>query len=133
MPKVFTSKTQKTGALGESIACRHLQSKGYRVIERNYTRKWGEIDIVAEKSKRTHFIEVKCVSCVTLDDINTANSTNTFRPEENMHHEKLKRLYRTIEGYLASNNVLKEWQLDLLCVYIVHDTKKAKVTFFENI
>lgn len=152
MPKVFTSKNQKTGELGESIACKWLKNNGYGIVERNYTRKWGEIDIVAKKANKTHFIEVKSVSCApdffshgrlveiavplggTLDRVNSQGSIDSsFRPEDNMHPEKLKRLYRTIEGYLASNNVLDEWQLDLLCVYIVHDTKKAKVTLFENV
>lgn len=34
------------GRAGEDIACKYLQNKGYKIIERNFRRKWGEIDIV---------------------------------------------------------------------------------------
>ena len=59
MPKVFTSKTQKTGEIGENIAVRFLVKRGFTVVDRNYTKKWGEIDIVAEKADKIYFIEVK--------------------------------------------------------------------------
>lgn len=45
--KKFTSSTQKTGRLGEDIACKYLFSKGFQIVECNYTKKWGGIDIVA--------------------------------------------------------------------------------------
>jgi Holliday junction resolvase-like predicted endonuclease len=41
--KKFTSNTQKTGLLGENIACKYLSDRGFDVLERNYTKKWGEI------------------------------------------------------------------------------------------
>lgn len=53
---------QKLGALGEDIACKYLENNGYRVIERNYLKKWGEIDIIAKKGNKIHFVEVKAVS-----------------------------------------------------------------------
>lgn len=39
----------KVGKIGEDIACRYLTKKGYKVLERNYKRKLGEIDIVCWK------------------------------------------------------------------------------------
>ena len=124
MPKVFTSKTQKTGELGEGIAVKFLMKQGFSIIERNYTRKWGEIDIVAEKDKKLYFIEVKAVT----------HETGSIRPEENMHQKKLERLYRTIQTYLAEHNVLdKPFQIDLLCVYLDIVHRKARVDTIENI
>ncbi len=40
---------QSLGTWGEDIACRYLEGKGYKIIERNFRRKWGEIDIVCRK------------------------------------------------------------------------------------
>ena len=42
--------TQKTelGKLGEDLACRYLVDKGYRIIERNYRKPWGELDVIAK-------------------------------------------------------------------------------------
>ena len=39
----------KVGKIGEDIACRYLKDKGYKIIERNFRRKWGEIDIICFK------------------------------------------------------------------------------------
>ena len=49
MPKVFTSKSQKKkGEYGENIAVNYLIGKGFKIIERNYGTRDGEIDIIAE-------------------------------------------------------------------------------------
>ncbi|MES2202959.1 MAG: YraN family protein [Patescibacteria group bacterium] len=56
-----TAKRQ-LGDQGEEVACKYLAGKGYTVLERNYLKPWGEIDILAEKAKRLYFIEVKSVS-----------------------------------------------------------------------
>ena len=135
MPKVFTSKSQKIGETGEAIASKFLVKQGYTIIERNYTKKWGEIDIIAEKSKGLHFIEVKTISCVLGNIKDIKYETEKYRPEENMHPGKLKRLSRTIQTYLLEKNVAesKEWQLDLVCVFLDLFDKKAKVSCIENI
>ena len=55
MPKVFTSEKQKIGELGENIAVKFLVKQGFFILDRNYTKKWGEIDIVAEKNNKLIF------------------------------------------------------------------------------
>ena len=62
MPKVFTSEKQKVGEIGESVAVRFLVKHGFSILNRNYTRKWGELDIVAEKDAKLYFVEVKSFS-----------------------------------------------------------------------
>ena len=74
MPKVFTSVSQKTGEMGENIAVRFLMKQGYSILGRNYTKKWGEIDIIAEKERKLHFVEVKSVSRETLDQVSPETS-----------------------------------------------------------
>ncbi|MEK7081071.1 MAG: YraN family protein [Patescibacteria group bacterium] len=144
MPKVFTSETQKTGEIGENIAKRFLVKHGFLILDRNYTKKWGEIDIIAEKANKLYFIEVKSVSCQTLSDVNrlsakalaTADETNdNYRPEDNMHPWKLKRISRTIQTYLLSKKIPdeKEWQVDLLVVFLDIKNKKAKVKVVSDI
>ncbi|MBI2045936.1 MAG: YraN family protein [Parcubacteria group bacterium] len=121
---------QKIGVIGENIACRFLENKyNFKIIKRNYRKKWGEIDIIAEKDNMLHFVEVKTVSCETGFD-----TENIKNPEENIHPWKLKRLSRTIQSYLMEKDTEGgDWQFDTLAVFLFIKDKKARVRFFENI
>jgi putative endonuclease len=114
--KIFTSKTQKTGELGEDEAVNYLVNKGFKIIERNHTRKWGELDIVAVKGNVLHFIEVKAI---TVRDISTREGN--YRPEDHMDTWKIQRLKRVMQTYLMSADIKEdqEWQFDLICVYFL--------------
>ena len=117
---------KKIGALGENMACRFLVKHGFRILDRNYSKKWGEIDIVAEKDKIFRFIEVKSI---------VSYETNRYRPEENVHYQKLKRLSRVIQTYLLDKKVSyeTEWQIDIMAVFLDLENKKARFRFTENI
>lgn len=136
--KQFTSEKQKIGEIGEDLACRFLMKQGFKIIERNYTKKWGEIDIVTEKRKKMHFIEVKTVSCENLNNVideTLSGRADSYRPEDNMHQWKLKRISRTIQTYLLDKHISEkeDWQLDLAVVFLNLKDKKAKVRILENI
>ena len=132
MPKVFTSETQKIGELGENIAVKFLIKHGFSILDRNYTKKWGEIDIVALKGAKLYFVEVKSVSRITSYLINSTEGD--YRPEENMHPWKMKRMSRTIQTYLFSKKFDdREWQVDLLVVFLDLKNKKAKVKVVSDI
>ena len=60
--KGVKTEKRKIGDLGESVAETFLIRKGFNIIEKNYWKPWGEIDIVAEKGGCVRFIEVKTVS-----------------------------------------------------------------------
>ena len=115
---------RKIGDLGEEIACKYLEKRGYRVLQRNYWKPWGEIDIIVKKGDLLSFVEVKSVSRETK-----------LRPEDNMHPAKLKRLHRAVQTYLLDHNVPERvpWQIDLACVYLDFSTRRAKVEIIENI
>jgi putative endonuclease len=133
MPKVFTSKTQQTGEIGENIAVKFLMKQGFSILERNYTKKWGEIDVVAEKNGKIYFVEVKSVARETLPLV-THETNDQYRPEENMHEWKQKRLSRTIQTYLLHKKFDdREWQVDLLVVYLNLKDKKARVKVVKDI
>ncbi len=125
---------RKIGDTGENVCCSFLESKGFRIIDRNYLKKWGEIDVIAEKDNVLRFIEVKTVSRENVRDI-SRETLDSYRPEENVHPWKLKRLSRTIQGYLLGNKVKSEklWQLDVMAVFLDLKNREAKVRFTENI
>jgi putative endonuclease len=50
---------KELGKKGEEVALRFLKKNGYRILERNYVCKLGEIDIIAKEKDTLAFIEVK--------------------------------------------------------------------------
>ena len=55
---MLTAKT-KLGNLGEALAANYLKKLGYQILERNYRKKWGELDIVTRFKNNIVFVEVK--------------------------------------------------------------------------
>ena len=123
------SNTKVKGNNGESIACTFLEGKGFRIIARNYLRKWGEIDIIAEKDGVPHFFEVKSVTA------DFSASVNGHRPEDNVHGLKVRHIRRMIETYLEEEGrgLDCEFQFHVLCVFMDMRTRKARVQWMENI
>lgn len=114
---------RKIGDIGENIACEFLKKHGFEILDRNYLKKWGELDIVARYADTIRFIEVKSVT----------HATSGYRAEDNMHPWKLKRLGRAIQSYLLHKKLDSDWQLDLITVQMDMKTRKARVEMIENI
>ncbi|MCX6819951.1 MAG: YraN family protein [Candidatus Adlerbacteria bacterium] len=132
------TKKREIGDLGEDIASKYLEKRGYIVLDRNYLKPWGELDIVARKDKKLHFIEVKTVRRESGQVSREAGgdvTRGTVRPEENMHKKKVMRLHRALQTYMMEKKVggEVEWQIDLACVYLDFSSRRATVELFENI
>jgi len=125
------SKT--TGSLGEKVAAEFLMKHGFSIIMRNYWRKWGEIDLIAQKEGVIHFVEVKSVSYETISDLQTAITTQTWRPEELVHHFKMHQMEKAIETWINENSYEGEWCIDVAAVRIVPRETFATVNYIENI
>lgn len=131
------TERRKTGDLGENIACKFLVKRGFEIIEKNYNKKWGEIDIIARKADKLHFVEVKSVTRENIQHLRPEN--DSYQPEDNLHPWKLKRLSRVIQtyllGYRPNNSVSYEtdWQFDVITVYLDLKTMQAKVNHLEDI
>lgn len=55
------TKNKSTGNLGEDLAANYLVKQGYKVLERNLSLSFGEIDILAQQGKNIVIVEVKTV------------------------------------------------------------------------
>ena len=128
------AKHNDIGALGEEIAAEYLTGKGMSVIERNFRRPYGEIDVIARATNGTLvFVEVKSVSWETSRGDPGSVSYETHRPEDNIHPQKLRRLSRTIEAYLAFKRYEGDWRFDVIAVFIDSTTKQARIRHTEDV
>jgi putative endonuclease len=127
----------KVGAYGEEIAVNYLKKQGHTILDTNFLKKWGEIDIVSRETKENkyiiHFVEVKTVSYETKHDLERAVSYGTWRPEENVHPAKIQKMNRAIESWLLQHDCYDEWQIDVLAVRIVPRERYATVKYLPNI
>jgi putative endonuclease len=126
-------KKNETGAYGEQIALTYLKNKGFSILDTNYLKKWGEIDIVARRTGLIHFVEVKTVSYETKQLLMAAVSHGTWRPEENVTEFKLKKLSRVIESWLLEKRCNADWQIDVVAVRIVPRERYATVRYLPNV
>ena len=124
------TRKKEVGDTGEAIATAFLERKGFSVIERNYRKQYGEIDIIATRAGTYHFVEVKTFS---RENKSTDVSKETFAPEENMHAHKLERLQRTVQAYLLEHAIEALWQIDLVAIVLFCGDKKARCRFIENV
>ena len=126
-------KRNHIGAIGEQIATNYLVKLNYTILDRNYLKKWGEIDIVARGMEIIKFIEVKTVSYETKQDLELAVSHGAWRPEENVHRTKVHRLQRAIESWVVEHKYKGDWEIDVIAVRIVTRERYATVKYIPNV
>ena len=88
---------KNVGDIGEEFAAKLLDNSGYRILERNYAARSGEIDIIATKDGVLHFVEVK-----------TRNSMKYGYPSESVTRIKQEMIRKAARQYLQSRRL--EWQ-----------------------
>lgn len=131
--KEIKKNTKKTGDLGEQIAQKYLLEHGFTIIEANYWRKWGEIDIVAKRDTVVHFIEVKTVSYETKEKLEYAITSKSWRSEEQVTDRKLHQIGKAIQTWIPENKYEGDFIIDVVAVRIVPQETYAVVNFIEDV
>ena len=127
------AKHTEVGEIGEHIAAKYLQQQDHAILDCNFRRTWGELDIVSERGGVVHFVEVKTVSYETKSELQIATRSGTYRPEEQIDDKKLQKLKRTISSWVTANQYTGDVQLDVVSVRVVIANKYATVEYFSNV
>ena len=85
------NQTRKTGSQGEQLVVDKLLGEGYEIVARNYTRPYGEIDIIARSAQELLFIEVK------------TRRNPLFDPVEHISRSQQKRIVTVAKHFLATH------------------------------
>lgn len=109
-------KNIEFGKTGEEKAVEFLKNNGYKIIERNYRTKIGEIDIIAKHKKEIVFIEVK-----------TRSSDDFGMPEESVNERKLKRIEKVAEIYLKSKKINLPYRFEVLTILKEDENFKIEI------
>ena len=113
---------QEIGRWGEKIACEYLEKNNYKIIEKNFSCKQGEVDIIAQDigKKELVFIEVK-----------TRSNFKYGNPADSVNNTKQKHIKNTIKYYLYKNNIQNiAIRIDVIEIYI---EKKCKINHIKQI
>ncbi|MBU3964990.1 YraN family protein [Patescibacteria group bacterium] len=121
--------TQKRefGDLGEKIAQEYLEKQGYKILDRNYSKRWGEIDLIAESpEKELVFVEIKTREF--------KNHPSVFLPEDSVNFSKQQKLIKTARTFLYENKYPEEtgWRIDVIAVEINKISRNAEIRHIEN-
>lgn len=93
--------------MGEEVACSFLLNRGYRILERNFFSKYGEIDIIAYKKCIVIFVEVK-----------TRKNDYYSYASQSINNKKIRNIKLTSQVYLFSNNLFNyDYRYDVIECY----------------
>lgn len=128
----ISSKSRKEiGALGERIAAQYLKKHGCSLVDRNVSRKTGELDLVVKEQGTLHAVEVKTM---LVDEFpQEGGAKDEYDPSLNLHEEKIRRVARTAEWYVAETDWEGDWQVDGCLVWLRRRDGAARVRYLPQI
>ncbi len=114
---------KKVGAIGEDAATAWLRKKGYRILERNFHTRWGEIDIIAKFNDKTIFVEVK-----------TKTGEQYGEPWEMINRQKYQQVKNMAQVYLTKNGLGEvACRIDVVGVWLNLEHEVEKIEHWEDV
>ena len=113
---------RELGRFGEEQAAKYLRRHGYRIVEMNYSCRFGEIDIIAETLRYIVFAEVK----LRKNDL-------YGEAKEFVTRAKQERIITTASIYLEQNETVKQPRFDVIEVYAPDGANgRVRINHIEN-
>jgi len=121
---------KRTGNRGEELAADFLKTNGWKIVEMNFSVKWGEIDIICSKDKTLSFVEVK-----------TKTGDQYGSPETMVTKGKVMQVKRMADLYLEKNSRMQKkydtYRIDVIAITLDETQAKeggvANLNYYENV
>jgi len=118
----MTNRRRTLGKLGESLAARELERRGYRIVARNWRCPIGEIDLVAEKDGALIFVEVR-----------TRRGSERGTPQESVTPAKQAKLIELAQTYCQqTQGDDRDWRIDVVAVEMSPRGELLRIDVIEN-
>lgn len=111
---------RQTGKLAEDLATDALKQKSYTIIERNFSNRFGEIDIIAKDKDTLVFVEVKAKIGAEFG-----------HPEEMINKKKLSKVRHMATIYLNGNSV--PCRIDIIAIVLNPDNSLLRLSHYKNV
>ncbi len=122
MGKDMSLQRKEVGARGEKLAADFLKKRGYKILQRNYRCREGEIDIIVQKDECLVFVEVR-----------TKKNTAFGTPEESVTLSKREKLISLANAYIqAYDKPPQSWRIDVVAVELTPDNRVSRLEHIEN-
>ncbi|MFO7712764.1 MAG: YraN family protein [Dehalococcoidia bacterium] len=113
---------QEVGKLGEQIAHRYLKKRGYRIREKGFRCRHGEIDIIAQKK-----------DCIVFVEVRARTGLDFGTPEESLTRAKKRRLIASALTYTSTHQDLPaQWRIDVVAIELDDQGKTTRIELIEN-
>ncbi len=111
---------RETGRLAEELASKALIEKGYKILENNFSNRYGEIDIIAKDKEILVFVEVKA-----------KKGAEFGLPEEMINPHKLRKVKNMALIYMKGENL--PCRIDVVAVVLSKENNLVRLTHYENV
>lgn len=111
---------RQTGNLAEDLAAKALSEKGFEILERNFSNRFGEIDIIAKDKDVLVFVEVKAKTGIVYG-----------RPEDMITPSKLSKIRHMGTLYMHGENLL--CRIDVVAIIFSPQNEVVSLTHYENV
>lgn len=116
-------RKKRLGKIGEDLACEYLSGHHYTILEQNFQKRYGELDIVALKDNTLVFVEVK-----------TRIGRAFGLPEESVTPRKLVEVKQTAAYYKLLHPELPDrMQIDVIAIELEVDESVKEFRHIENV
>lgn len=123
-------KNLSLGRLGERIASKYLLEKGFKILEMNFHKRWGELDIISvDPSSGSGQVDT-----LVFVEVKTRMEHDFVSPEESMTPWKINSVKKSALYYKMKHPELPEsLRIDFLGIVLDQALKPIRINHIKNI
>lgn len=111
---------KQIGKIGENLAEKYLKKQGYKAVNKNFSTRFGEIDLIVKKNGLFVFVEVK-------------TRLGFGQPEWGIDHKKIAKVQKMAQVYLIEEKLdYDNLRVDVICIDLNKNLKPEDIRHYEN-